>query len=221
MRWLKWIIILLLVGFVAIFLHYTLPGRDIVQIVGTDTKRMDVGSSIFWASPEGQASADGTRDVRFVNTIRENGKPRAYRNEDTGWGWPPYLKFDSQDITAEAQAIAAKQDTWVAITHYGWRLQVFNAFPNILSMKIVDGPQTTLIPWFNIVFFVILAIILFAIYRLIARFKERNIDPVIENVEEMMDDVSESASEAHAQVVETKKSVLSWIKGLFSGGKQA
>ena len=131
---LKWIIRILslaVVAVVAAFLHFYLPGTDVVRVTGTDVKRMDNGGD--------RAPKDGmpvmTRDVRFINTVTESGKVRVYRNEDTGWGWPPYFKFNSADVTAKATAVLKSQkEQWVAITSYGWRIQLFSMFPNITSM---------------------------------------------------------------------------------------
>ena len=75
------------------------------------------------------AQPGATRDVRFINAVTETGATRVYRNEDTGWGFPPYLKFDSADITAQSQDLAGR-NAWVLVEHYGWRIR----FP-------VDVPQ--------------------------------------------------------------------------------
>ena len=86
---------------VALFLHYSLPSRDIVRIVGTDVVRTDV---------EGRDAQGNTitvsRDVRFINAKWPDGRDRVYRNEDTGWGWPPYFKFDTADLAAETRRAA-------------------------------------------------------------------------------------------------------------------
>jgi len=88
MKYLKWIVGIPLLIVVVAFLHYTLPGRDVVRIVGTDVKRMDIGSSsLFWAAPDAGTNPNWTRDVRFINTVWPDGEPRVYRNEDTDWGW--------------------------------------------------------------------------------------------------------------------------------------
>ncbi len=115
MNRLKWISLALVALVIGLFLQYSLPSRDIVQIVGTDIKRMDVGgSSWLWASQDAGTNVNSTRDVRFINAVRPNGKPSVYRNEDTNWGWPPYFKFDSGNLNAEAQAYAKQDGTWVA-----------------------------------------------------------------------------------------------------------
>lgn len=83
-----------------------------------------------------------------------------FRNEDTGWGWPPYLKFDSADLTAEAQSFAADQaKPWVLVKYYGWRIKVFSMFPNVVDLKVVDREHSHF-PLFNIVFFILLVTVI-------------------------------------------------------------
>ena len=165
MKYVKWIVGIPLVLVIVLFAHYTLPGRDVVRIVGTDVKRMDIGSSsLFWAAPDAGTNPNWTRDVRFINAVWPNGEPRVYRNEDTEWRWPPYLKFNSSNVTAQAQDLAKKDgEVWVAVTHYGWRIQLFTIFPNIISIQEVSGPNAFLIPWFNIIFFLVLAAIAYMV----------------------------------------------------------
>jgi len=84
-----------------------------------------------------------------------------FRNEDTGWGWPPYLKFNSADLTAEAQAFASDQNKpWVLVKYYGWRIKIFSMFPNALNLKEVERDYTHF-PLFNILFFVVLIFLVF------------------------------------------------------------
>lgn len=142
-----------------LFFHYNLPRTSVVQVSGTDTKRVDklveVDKSEKGAEKEKPATPQ-TADVRYINSVSRDGKPMVFRNEDTGWGWPPYFKFNSADVTAEAQAFAADQNKpWVLVKYYGWRFTMFSMFPNVLDLKKVDKGYTHL-PLFNIVFFIIL-----------------------------------------------------------------
>ena len=104
MRILKWIVIVSVWTLIACFFHYTLPQRDIVRVTDTYEKRIDFGeNSIFWASADaGNAETMVNRDVFFIQTRRANDTVMVYRNEDTGWGWPPYFKFDTSNLQAEA-----------------------------------------------------------------------------------------------------------------------
>ena len=148
-----------LVLLLALFFHYNLPRTVVVQISGTDVKRIDKKNSSDKNQSNNNTSAKAARqtsDVRFINSMSRSGKTIVFRNEDTGWGWPPYLKFDSADLTAEAQAFSADQaKPWVLVKYYGWRIKVFSMFPNAVNLKVVDRDYSHF-PLFNIVFFVLL-----------------------------------------------------------------
>ncbi len=195
MRWVKWIVTtVLLISIVGLF-HYILPQRDIVRVIDAYEKRQDFGSnSIFWASPDAGTTALPSRDVRFIDTVMPDGSVMVYRNEDTSFDWPFYFKFDSADINAQAKELVStkEQPVWVAVRHYGWRFVYWTIFPNATSLKVVDGPDTRLIPWFNIIFFIVFGFIGLGIFRLLQRFKRRRIDPVLEDIEDAFDDASSS-----------------------------
>ncbi|MFQ5995785.1 MAG: DUF1523 family protein [Acidiferrobacterales bacterium] len=164
LRIIKYSILALLVVGVGLFFHYNLPRTDVVQITGTDVKRID-------RSDPGQTVA--TRDVRFLSTLTREGEIKVFRNEDTGWGWPPYFKFDSADVTAEAQTLIESQEKpWVRVRYYGWRIKVFSLFPNTISLKRVDKDYRH-IPLFNIVFLTLLAVGIFFVVRMVRRFLDR------------------------------------------------
>ncbi len=138
----KYVVMATVVVTVALFLHYNLPRTDVVQIVGTDVKRNDIRVN-------GEVV---TRDIRFITSLTQNGKTRVYRNEDTGWGWPPYFKFDSADLTAKAQSFVGETEkSWALVTHYGWRVTMLSSFPNAVAIKKVDQDYSHL-PLFNIIF---------------------------------------------------------------------
>ncbi len=209
----------ILIGLLAM-LHYTLPGRDIVRLVGTDVKRMDVGRyALFWAKPDAGTNQNSTRDVRFINAVTPKGKTKVYRNEDTDWSWPPYLKFDSGDVTAEAQNLAQQDDAWVAITHYGWRVKLFSIFPNTVKLRQVEGPDVVLIPWFNIAFLALLALILFAIVRLMRRFKARRIDPVTAQLSDVASSVGDYGEGMQNSVKQRRAGISGWWRRWFGTSK--
>lgn len=151
------VVVIVLVG-LAPLLHYALPQVDVVRMVGTETKRVD-------SAVEGQVS----RDVYFIQTESLDGtRTRVYRNEDK---WI-YLKFDTADLQARAEALAQERAV-VAVRHYGWRIPIFSAFPNALTVWKVE-PGYTPIPVLTIL--VVLAIlgILFLLRRpLLALFRGR------------------------------------------------
>ena len=191
MRYVKWGLISVIVITVVAFFHYSLPSRDVVRIVNTDVKRMDVGSWVWWwAEPDAGTEAQQTRDVRFINAKWPNGKIRVYRNEDTGWGFPPYLKFESSNLSAEAQDWSSNeaQPVWVVVTHYGWRIELLSMFPNAISVRKAEGPDEILVPWFNIVFLGLLGGLIWAVYAYLRRLRRRHVDPVIDSIEDTVSD---------------------------------
>ena len=171
----RWSLRLIPLILVAAVLHYNLPGHDVVRVVGTEVTRMDQAARSA-DQPAGEtATPTLTRDVRFINAVRPNGKPAVYRNEDTDWGFPWYFKFDSGNLQALAQDLVSTQATprWAVITHYGWRIEIFSMFPNAVDIEEVEGPDVTVIPWFTIVFLVLLAGLLIYLRILWLRFLER------------------------------------------------
>ena len=152
---------MLLVIVLVLFLHKNLPRTEVVKITGTDVKRIDQSGTKPKAVEKNNQNDTiaMTADVRFINAISKTGKAMVFRNEDTGWGWPPYFKFDSADLTAEAQAFAlSEKETWVLVTYYGWRIRIFSMFPNAVSLKKVDRNYTHF-PLFNVTFVVLMLIL--------------------------------------------------------------
>lgn len=199
MKWSFWLLVVLLVGG---FLHYTLPHRDIVRITNTYNRLTTVGeNSIFFAAPDvGTGESAATRDIRFIEAVHPNGRVIVYRNEDTGWVWPPYFKYDSSNLQAEATDLksTAEVPKWVAVTHYGWRIAWLSIYPNAVKVKQVAGPDVTLVPWVNIVVLVALAFILFMLRRMWLQFVERTVDPLVADTQEAWDRVDAKADAARA-----------------------
>lgn len=190
MGYVKWTLIAAFWLIVGSFLHYTLPRHDIVRIVNTEVRRVDFGeNSLFWSNA-GTGEAEGTqnRDVFFIDSIRPNGRPRVYRNEDTGWGWPPYFKLNSSNLQALAQDKSSTEAApkWVMVRFYGWRFEPMTIYPNAVKIKSVAGPDVRIIPWFNIVFLTLLAALVFALWRRWRRFRARRIDPMLEDMEDSL-----------------------------------
>jgi hypothetical protein len=154
MRYVKWSVIAVLTLLVAGFLHYTLPRHDIVRIVGVENQRSKTG------------------DVRYINAMTTNNEPIIYRNEATGWGWPPYFKIGAAGVQAKAQDLVSTREApkWVVVRRYGWRNSFLAMFPNAMSLRQVDSPDVLLIPWLNIVILTLLAAALLWVRALWRRF---------------------------------------------------
>jgi len=165
-------------------LVHTLPQRDVVQVSGTEIIRQDFSgwNRIFYAQADAGNAEGVNRDLRLINTVRANGRVMVYRNEDTGFNWPPYFKFDSSNLQAEAQNASRQQDDqWYAITHYGIRSEFLSIYPNATNLKSVAGPDVRLIPWFNIVFLLVFFAFVWGIWVRIRRFRQNRIDPLFED----------------------------------------
>ncbi|MFP7672273.1 DUF1523 family protein [Marivita sp. S0852] len=187
MSYIKWAIIIVFWAALGSLLHYTLPQNDVVRIVNTYEERQDLTdwTRIFWSVPDNQSVNLANRDVQFIQAVLPNGSAMVYRNEDTGWGWPPYFKFDTANLYTEANdAISNKAEPeWYAIKHYGWRNEFLSIFPNAISVKPVAGPDVRIIPWVSIIVLTLLAALFWAIWVRWRRFRRARIDPVLEDVE--------------------------------------
>lgn len=191
MRYVKWTFWAILALIIGLFLNYTLPQQEVVRVVGTYQERQDLNdwTRIFWATPDDQSGTLSNRDVQFIQAIKLNGRPMVYRNEDTGWSWPPYFKFDTASLQTEAEDLKSTSEApkWAVVTHYGWRNELLSSFPNAVAIRPVSGPDVRIIPWFNIVFLIFLLVVGFLLYRMWLQFRERMVDPAIEDLGEIYD----------------------------------
>jgi hypothetical protein len=214
-RYIKWGFRITLLLIVAGFLHYTLPQHDIVRITNTYNRLTTVGENwIFYASPDtGTAESASTRDIRFIEAVFPDETVIVYRNEDTGWIWPPYFKYDSSNLQAEATNFKSTKDTpqWVSVTHYGWRFPFISIYPNAVAVKVVAGPDVSIVPWVNIVILTLLAIGLFMLRRMWMQFRERTIDPALAGVGDAWDDVDASADAARDRAKGAFGRFMAWI----------
>jgi len=175
-----------------LFLDYSLPSRETVRITNTYNKMTDLGwNRIFYAAASTGTveTPEGRRDVRYIDTVRPNGRPRVYRNEDTGLIWPPYFKYDSSDLHAIAGDMrsTAEQPRWVSVTSYGWRNDLITIFPNAISIRPVAGPQDRPANWLAMLILGALGLVLFLFWRWWNRFTARRITPAVERAEARAD----------------------------------
>jgi len=185
-KWVFWITFWVLI---AGFFHYTLPQRDLVRIVNTYEERQDLDdwTRIFWSDPDDQSVSLANRDVQFIQAVEPDGDVIVYRNEDTGWGWPPYFKLDTANLYTEANdAVSTKAaPEWYEIKHYGWRNVYWSIFPNAISIKQVDGPDASKgLPILNIVILTLFFALVYAIWVRWRRFRMARIDPTLEAIED-------------------------------------
>ena len=203
---------------VFLFLDYALPSRNTVRITNTYNKLTDLGwNKIFYASPDTGTvqNAQGLRDIRFIDTVRPNGKPLVYRNEDTGTIWPPYFKYDSSNLHAVAGDLksSAEAPRWVSVTSYGWRISPLSIFPNAISMRPVAGPDDHPLNWPAMAILGVIGALLFLIWRMWNQFRERSIDPALARADRAIDRVDDRLDSARDRVVAESRQA----RGRFSG----
>ncbi|GFM69994.1 hypothetical protein PSCICL_09860 [Pseudomonas cichorii] len=126
--------------------------------------------------------ADGpTRDVYFINTEEpDTKKVVVYRNEDTGWSFPWYFKFDSADIQAKAQGYSRDSQQLALIRYYGWRIQLLSMFPNITEIQPTTSRDEPF-PIFNAIFFGVLTLLVLVVVIVVKRRfrKQPRVDGVV------------------------------------------
>ncbi|MEX0280443.1 MAG: DUF1523 family protein [Arenibacterium sp.] len=209
MRRVKQVFFTVVFVLVAGLLHYVLPQHDIVRVTSTEVIRTDFNwlNRPFYAQADSGASELETRDLRLINTEkkrtwllgfvqRDATQIMVYRNEDTGWIWPPYFKFDSSDLQAQAASLISQgEEQWAVLTHYGWRNRYMSIYPNAIGIRPVDGPNVTVIPWFNIFFFVFLIVAYVFLRAAWRQFRERTIDPTMQDVGDRLETVGSQIDE--------------------------
>lgn len=199
MRYVSWAFMVLFWGTIAMFLHYSLPQFDVVRIVNTYEERQELNdwTRIFWSTPDEQSANITNRDVQFIQAVRPNGRAIVYRNEDTGWRWPPYFKFDTANLYTEAaDRVSTKDDPeWVVVRHYGWRNEFFSSFPNAVSLRPAEGPDDKPINFFNIIFLTVFAAIVYGLWVRWRKFRQARIDPVLEDIGDSIDAAGDAVQE--------------------------
>src|SRR6056297_4196102 len=211
MKYVKWTFVALFWTLVFAFLHYTLPQHDVARITDTLESRVNPGeNSWFWAQAETGNDPTAQRDVFFIQTRRADDSVMVYRNEDTGWGWPPYFKFDTANLQAEAADLKSTSEApkWAAIKHYGWRNEFMSIFPNAVSVKPVAGPDAgTGIPWLNIIILTVFFAFVWAIWVRWRRFRAARIDPMVEDMTESWDVAGDAVADRRSRA---KRWLDSW-----------
>jgi hypothetical protein len=213
---LKWSLRGIVLLFVVGFLHYTLPQRDIVRITNTYNRLTTVSWENSWAyaSPDlGTAEGVETRDIRFIEAAFPNGKVIVYRNEDTGWFWPPYFKYDSSNLHAEAANVKSTETApkWVAVTHYGWRIPWLSIYPNAVKVRVVEGPDVRLVPWLNALILLALAVVALMVRRIWLQFRERTVDPIVAEAADVLDGIDARADDARATARGWWGRLMAWL----------
>lgn len=207
MYWVKVVLGVTFGVFVFAFLDYTLPSKNTVRITNTYNRLTAVTptNQIFYAGEDTGTveNPQGMRDIRFIDTVRPNDRPFVYRNEDTGWIWPPYFKYDSSNLHARATDLrsTAQNPEWVSVTAYGWRMPWLSTYPNAISIQPVTGPNERPTNWGALIVLGVMMVLLLLFWRMWAQFRQRTIQPAVDRVDQAWDRASDSADAARDRVV--------------------
>lgn len=184
MRVVKWVLGLLVLAVVGLFLSYVLPKREVAYVTDAYNRFVEPGelrgvravNEATATDPNGRLGAD----VLFIVGRSRDGDLLEFRNEDTGFGFPFYFKFDTATLDNQArEAISTPEDpNWQIVRYYGWRVPFMSMFPNMTSMTPAPSRDVTLIPWFSIVTVVLLAALAWAVWARVRRWSARRADPV-------------------------------------------
>ncbi|MGH8491580.1 MAG: DUF1523 family protein [Moraxellaceae bacterium] len=168
-RTVVWTLIGIVVVILALVLAYSLPQHRVVHVSGHEVKRLDMNGNVV--DPTKAVAA--TRDVYFINVADpRTGEVHVYRNEDTRFGFPFYMKFDSPEVLGQAQMLEKNPDQLALVTYYGWRIKLLDEFPNAVNVEPWNSPEEPF-PIFNTVFLVVLGLILLLLWWKWRQFRQR------------------------------------------------
>lgn len=125
-----------------LLINYATPTSVIGIINGTEVKRIE-NKELDTSNHSIKNENIRSKDVYYIYGENKDKKPWVMRNEDTGFGFPPYFKFNSANIHAQAKSLE-DSGSLVLVTHYGWRSTIFSVFPNITSIEAVDENESDL-----------------------------------------------------------------------------
>lgn len=204
-----------LVLIVGSWLHYVMPQQDTVRITGIADRIEPIEGfqRLFFAQVDSGTTEGATRDLRIINTQKQrtylfglihrgSEETMVYRNEDTGWIYPPYFKFDSSNLEAEAEDLVSTSadPTWVVITHYGWRNEWLTIYPNAVAVRPAESADFRPFPWVNLIILTAMIAGLLFIRSVWRQFRERTLDPLADKAGDQMDHVSADLSERKGRV---------------------
>lgn len=194
MKYIRTALFIILLPALFLFVDYVLPKNEIVRVNDTYSRITDIGmNAMFYAQEDVVAGADAAgqtrRDIRFISAVTPEGNVRVYRNEDTGWVYPPYFKYDSANLQAEAAALVSNEDTpkWAMTTSYGWRIAWLSIYPNAVSVKRVESTDVSTI---NVVGLAVLLFMFWTVQFLnrgYHRLMRRSVDPTLADLDARAD----------------------------------
>lgn len=135
-----------------------------VQLIGTETK------SEIRKGPKGEQM----KDIRYVVVKGiPSGLTLMFRNEDMPW--PPYLKFDSSDLSGKVETYEEHNpEAEILITYYGIRMRSLNLYPNITRIEKKVGKEPYLHIFSRVVFSVSFLFSVLGLFFILRKFDSKN-----------------------------------------------
>ena len=84
-------------------------------------------------------------------------------------------------------------------------------FPNAIAVRQVSGPDETIVPWDSIIILILLAGLVVLIWRMLAQFRERMIDPLVDEVGDRFDAMDARADEARGRARGLWGRFVAWL----------
>lgn len=147
----------------AVAVNFFMPSYADLNITGVEVKRVDKDGPLSQSNP-----ADGpTRDVYYIYTRNpENQKVMVYKNEDTRFSFPFYFKFNSANTQALAQAMS-NDKSLAQVKYYGWRVTMFDKFPNVIKLTKIDSPSELSKPYISYILYVLVLLSFIWFFQLV------------------------------------------------------
>lgn len=194
MKYIKGILFFITFPAFFLFVDYVLPSNEIMRVTSAYSRITDIGfNRMFYAEEDivtGQEDpTDTKRDVRFISTVTESGDVKIFRNEDTGWVYPPYFKYDSATLQGEFDNLKSTEENpkWVRVTSYGWRIPWLSIFPNAVSVTRVEGPQVDTVSLSALFFLTLMYFFVLFLHRSYLRLMRRSVNPMLKDLDDRTD----------------------------------
>lgn len=75
-------------------------------------------------------------------------------------------------------------------------MPAFSIYPNAVKVRAVEGPDVQLIPWVSIIVLALLGLVWLMLWRMWRQFRERMIDPAVDDLNVKLDELDASADAA-------------------------
>lgn len=164
-----------------LFLDYLLFLKQMVWIINIYNCLIDIGVNVIFYVLFDMGMVQnvvGQCDVCFIDMVCFNGKFYVYCNEDIGWIWLFYFKYDSLNLYVVVidWCLMVVVLEWVSIILYGWWVLWMLIYFNVILVKLVVGFDVWFFNWFVVIILLVMGVLLMLIWCMWNQFCECSID---------------------------------------------